>query len=818
MADRHREAIVRAGRGEAIPAPTTGEGEGPAAVHRQKGYTVLPTCLKSALRLGAGAAALSFATLAAAQVTPPAAGAPAPAATQDGAAAGTEQAGLEEITVTAQRRSENLQRVPVSVAVVGGQDLRDFQSGGEDILALAGRVPGLYAETTTGRIFPRFYIRGLGNIDFYLGASQPVSIIQDDVVLEHVVLKSNPVFDVAQVEVLRGPQGSLFGRNTTAGIIKFDTIRPTQEFEGRAQASVGSYGSTSFDMGVGGPIVRDLVSFRLSALMQHRDNWVDNRFTGTSLDRTATPRSNALGGFDERDVRLQLLLTPATNASVLVSGHARWYDGTSTLFHRGALKRGSNDASAEPRKTVFYDEGNDNPQSYDTQGWSVNATYDFGPVTLTSISAYETTDGFSRGDTDGGAAALYPGGTAAGYNYGQSQGQVRDLDQYTQELRLASAAGGRFTWQLGGFYFNSADTTDFYQRAFLIGTNPNNWVRLRNTNKSYAGFGQASYKLTDDLTITAGGRITEDKKRTRLLKTADMANGRVTYAGRRDVRLSDSEPSWDVSALWQVNPDNAVYARVARGFRGPTIQGRSAVFNADFTTANSETIMSYELGTKSNLLGNTLRLNTSLFHWRVGDIQLNGNDVNGNGVLFNADHARAFGMEADLEWRPTTALTLTLGASAIDTRIEDRNVYAQVCALNGQVTCTVLDPTIRVGTGTFAQIDGNPLPNAPRWNVDATARYDLPLANGGTLFAATDWNVQGYTNLVLYRTREFYAKGNFEGGLKIGYKMPGNDWELSAFARNITNEKNLKGVIENFTAAVFNEPRVIGVSLGGRFR
>jgi iron complex outermembrane receptor protein len=778
---------------------------------------VLRICLKPALRLGAGAAALSFATLAAAQSTPPAAGAPEPAATQSGAAAGTDQAGLEEITVTAQRRAENLQRVPVSVAVVGGQDLRDFQTGGEDILALSGRVPGLYAETTTGRIFPRFYIRGLGNIDFYLGASQPVSIIQDDVVLEHVVLKSNPVFDVAQVEVLRGPQGSLFGRNTTAGIIKTDTIRPTQEFEGRAQASVGSYGTTTFDMGVGGPILRDLLAFRVSALLQHRDDWVDNRFAGVSADRTATPRNDAMGGFDERDVRLQLLLTPDEHASVLVSGHARWYDGTSTLFHRGALQRGSNDVSAEPRKTVYYDEGNDNPQSYDTQGWSVNASYDFGPVTLTSISAYETTDGYSRGDTDGGAAALYPvNGVANGF--GQSQGQVRDLDQYTQELRLASASGGRFTWQLGGFYFDSADTTDFYQRAFLIGTNPNNWVRLYNTNRSYAGFGQASYKLLDNLTITAGGRYTEDRKRTRLLKTANTAANVVTYRGRTDVKLSDSEPSWDVSALWQVDPDNALYARVARGFRGPTIQGRSAVFNSDFTTADSETIMSYEVGTKSNLFGNTLRFNTSLFHWRVNDIQLNGNDVNGNGVLFNADHAQAYGMEADLEYRPTRNLTFTLGASAIDTKIKDKNVYAQVCILNNVVTCTVLDPTIRVGTNVFAQIDGNPLPNAPRWNLDATARYDLPLANGGTLFAATDWNVQGYTNFVLYRTREFYSKGNFEGGLKIGYKVPGDDYEIAAFARNITNEKNLKGVIENYNAAVFNEPRVIGVSLSGRFR
>jgi len=147
-------------------------------------------------------------------------------------------------------------------------------------------------------------------------------------------------------------------------------------------------------------------------------------------------------------------------------------------------------------------------------------------------------------------------------------------------------------------------------------------------------------------------------------------------------------------------------------------------------------------------------------------------------------------------------------------------VFAQTCGLNGVQVCTVLDPFFTRGTGTgrtyFASINGNPLPNAPRWALNATARYDLPLAKGDGLFVAADGNVQGYTNFVLYRTREFTADGNFELGLKAGYTAPGGQWEVAAFARNLTNEKNLKGVIENYMAAVFNEPRVIGVSLSGR--
>ncbi|MDB5422844.1 MAG: TonB-dependent receptor, partial [Phenylobacterium sp.] len=372
------------------------------------------------------------------------------------AAAATASTELGEVIVTAERRSENLQKVPLSVAVIASEEVRAAQAGGDDtLLTLSGKVPSFYAETTTGRIFPRFYIRGLGNIDFYLGASQPVSIIQDDVVLEHVVLKSNPVFDLQQVEVLRGPQGSLFGRNTTAGIVKFDTLKPTQTLQGRAQASYGSYNTFTFDGGVGGPIVADKLAFRVSALVQHRDDYVDNTFAGVSADGTVTPRKNTMGGFNEKDARAQLLFTPTEQLSILGSAHVRSYDGTSTLFLRNALTKGSNTPNA-PRDSVAYDEAQNNPQAYDTWGASLHVAYDLGAVTLTSISAYETTNGYRRGDTDGGAAANF-----GGIGFGESQGQIRDLDQYTQELRLASNGEDRLKWQVGGMLFDSRDTTDF---------------------------------------------------------------------------------------------------------------------------------------------------------------------------------------------------------------------------------------------------------------------------------------------------------------------------------------------------------------------
>ena len=187
---------------------------------------------------------------------------------------------LEEIIVTATKREEALQDVPISVATVSGERLNSLFTGGEDVLALANRVPGLYAESSNGRAAPRFYLRGLGNIDFDLAASQPVSFVMDEVVMENVVLKSFPMFDVENVEVIRGPQGTLFGRNTTAGIIKINTRRPEHESSGYVAGSIGTYTTGNIEAAYGGSLSPDTLAARVSFLYRTRDNWISNGFTG----------------------------------------------------------------------------------------------------------------------------------------------------------------------------------------------------------------------------------------------------------------------------------------------------------------------------------------------------------------------------------------------------------------------------------------------------------------------------------------------------------------------------------------------------------
>ena len=741
------------------------------------------------------------------------------------------------IVVTAQRRSENDMNVPVAVSVIKPEALTDFHAAGADtLLSLSGKVPSLYVETSTGRIFPRFYIRGLGNIDFYLGASQPVEIIQDDVVAEHVILKSNPVFDVGQIEVLKGPQGSLFGRNTTAGIIKFDSAQPTESWQGQGSLGYGSYNSINADAGIGGPLTKDgTVSFRLSGLYQHRDNWISNTYTGPSDDGTVGGH-NVMGGFNERDGRLQLLFKPNSALTIRLSGHVRDYDGNASIFYRGSIIPGTNKVPATfDRSVVAYDEAQNNVQSYQTHGLSLKADYDLGPATLTSITAWEHASGFSRGDTDGGAAANFggvattvPGGICS-VGCGQSQGRLRGLDQWSQELRLASPGTGAFNWQVGGMYFDARDNTEFDQRAFFVTStvlggapNPNNWVLLHDVNTSWAVFGQASYKLTDALTLTGGVRVTNDTKTTTLLKANNVVTGTTGFPGATSVRLSATKPSFDASLLYRVSDEASVFARVARGFRGPTIQGRSAVFGAAFTTANAETNTSYEAGIKTSFLHNRVHFNVTGFYYNVNNMQLNGNDSTGNGVLFNARRGTGYGVEAELEARPVDNFRINMGLSLLHTQIEDSTVYAQVgAAVVGGVAVpseTVLNPLTKVGNNYFAQINGNPFPNAPDYNFNISARYDIPVGGESKVFIAGDFNMQGKTNFVLYRAVEYSADGNNELGAKIGYAF--GKYEIAAFARNLTNNTNLVDVIDtsNYRAGIYNEPRTFGVMISGSFR
>ncbi len=693
---------------------------------------------------------------------------------------------LDVIVVTANRREENLQDVAVSAATLDSARVQSIFDSGADITALAAQVPGLFVESSNGRAAPRFYIRGLGNTDFDLAASQPVSVIMDDVVMENVTLKAFPIFDVDRIEVLRGPQGTLFGSNTPAGTVKIDTKKPSQELSAQGSFSLGSYNTIAFDAGVGGGLVENTLAGRISVMYQGRDDFIDNGFTG---------EQDAYGSFDQYAVRGQLLFTPSDALSILGTVQYSDLDGTSTLFRANILGPGNNELNQNyDRKKVFYDAGGRNLSKYEVISSSLKVEYEAEGATLTSITSYQESNGSSRGDIDGGNLVTGPGFIP----FPSDTRDSIDLYQLTHEVRLASNGESALQWQLGGFVFKSDFTV--LTEGFTFPPP----VTVRHQDTSWAVFGQGTYKLTDMVKVTAGLRYTDDEKNFFVLSGAPL-NFR---------EVSDERLSWDVSGFADVSDDVSLYARVASGFRAPTIQGRDVAFFAQPSVATSEKIMSYEVGFKSELADRRVRLNGAIFTYTVKDPQFTAVGGANNLVqLVNANEGKAWGFELDSAFQITDNFLITAGLSYNDTEINDDMLAVGICA-----QCTITDPIVNIGGTNRALVDGNPFPNAPEWIGDITARYSVPLGNGGEIFAYTDWTYQGDTNFFLYESLEFNSDNQIEGGLRIGYVAPGGTYEVAAFARNITDADNVKGGIDfNNNTAFVNEPRTIGVSVRLRY-
>jgi len=730
---------------------------------------------------------------------------------------------LEEIIVTATKREESLQDVPISVATMSGERLNSLFTGGEDILALANRVPGLYAESSNGRAAPRFYLRGLGNIDFDLAASQPVSVIMDEVVMENVVLKSFPLFDLENVEVIRGPQGTLFGRNTTAGIIKFNTRRPSHEDSGYISASLGTYTTANIEAAFGGSLSPDTLAARVSFVYRTRDNWISNGFTG---------ESDVMGEFEETAGRVQFLWTPSDNFDALLSLQTRHMRGTSSIFRANVFTTGSNDLNQNfDRDTVYFDGGDKNPQSYDGFGATLTLNWDVGNATLTSITSFQDADGSSRGDIDGGVvdfsgtATVPPGITFVppppalsfpGFiPFPSVTEDGADTDQFTQEFRLASDTTGPFSWQVGAFYFDSElkiETESFASFGFL-GNPPQN-TKVVHENTTWAVFGQGSYDVSDQLTLTAGVRYTDDEKDYRVDQFGQLwldlgIVGDPCCGSVSAINVSDDEVSWEVSANYAATDSSSLYGRISSGFRAQTIQGRDVAFLETPTVAIPETITSIEFGYKADLAGDRLRVNAAVFYYTIDDMQLSiiGGAGNSNQVV-NAKEGEATGLEVDLEWLATDNLMFTFGFGYNDTEIKDPTLSTVPC---GSGQCTPTDP-VDPNDPAKVLIGGNPFPRTPETSWNFSARWGTPVGSNGEVFVFTDWAFQGSAVMPLYESLEFNSDSQFEGGLKIGYRNLEDNWEIALFGRNITDEENVKGFIDfNNNTGFVNEPTIWGV-------
>ncbi|MHA7899544.1 MAG: TonB-dependent receptor [Henriciella sp.] len=729
------------------------------------------------------------------------AAAPAMAQTAEGADARR----LDPVVTTAQRVEQDAQDVPISITTVSDEKLDNIKAGGADIRFLSARVPSVIAESSFGRAFPRFYIRGIGNTDFDLNSSQPVSLVYDDVPYENPILKGYPVFDVEAVEVLRGPQGTLFGRNTPGGIIKFDSVKPGEDTNGYVRASYGEYNTVELEGAVGFR-VNDQLALRFSGLVQQRDDFVDNAFTG---------EDDAFEGFEESAARVQALWSPMPTTDVLINLHGRTNDSDARLFRANIIDAGSRGLSSSfDFDTVFFDGQNGLEQ--DASGLTLRVDHELSEtLDFTYVYGYETAEVSSRGDIDGGFGAAFLGAGNFGPGFipfpSESAGGVDDLRQVTHEARLAYDDGGPLRAQAGIFLFDEKVNISSFSFDTLTPGQPVNGAAQRNQDTDSTGiFASVAYDVSDQVTLAGGLRFTDEEKEFTAGRSIGPF-GSGALAPRTEV-VGDDQISWDLSATYKQSEDVSYYAKIARGFRGPSVQGR-LVFGNDISSADSETVLSYEAGVKSELYDNRVRANANVFLYTLEDQQLTiVGGLNNTVALFNADESEGYGFEADIEALLTDNFVVTGGLSYNKTEIKDDVLLSPGCGAG----CTVLDPAVTVDGATFFNISGNSFPNAPEWIANFTARYGVPFRDG-ELYVFTDWAFKGETNFFLYESVEFGEDGYWLGGLRAGWEGD-NGLAVSAFVRNLTDELVLEGAIDfnNLTGFV-NEPRTWGIELGYTF-
>ena len=717
---------------------------------------------------------------------------------------------LEAITVTAQKREENVQDVPSAVTAVPDTAMEVVTAGGQDVKALSGRVPSLVIESSFGRAFPRFYIRGLGNTDFDLNASQPVTMVYDEVVLENPVMKGMPVWDIERVEVLRGPQGTLFGRNTPAGAIKFESKKPSHDCEALAQASYGTFGTLDLKGAVGGGLSPTLAA-RLSFLYQQQDDWVDNARTG---------QNDALGGYQNHAWRLQFLWEPTDALDALLNLHGWDVDGTARIFRANILQKGSNELVPNYEQDVVFHDGR-NVQEISSNGAALKVNYGLAGGTVTSVTGYERLEMFSRGDIDGGFGAVFAPPMGPGFIPfpAESADGIPELTQFTQEVRYATQGDGPFQWLAGLFYFDEDLKAETYSFTSLAPGNPQEGFATQQQNaRSWAAFGSVDVRTSDRWKFKGGLRFTHDEKDFSAERIRALFFNTPTTAPVRANTEADFV-NWDLSATFRASANTNVYGRVATGSRAPSIQGR-ILFAPDasggtnpatngLSVANTEELFSTEVGVKTELLERTLRLNAAAYRYEVDGQQMTAVGGQFNvATLLNADRTEGYGFEADINWMPAPAWLATLGVSYNHTEIDDPNLTVAPCGGG----CTVLDPV----AGGLAFVNGNRLPHAPEWIVNGIIDYRALVASGQATMSL-DWAYHGDKQFFLYESREFHAD-SFELGVRAGYTWNDGHYGVALFGRNLTDDVIVQNGIDfNNLTGMTNEPRMVGVEVSLRY-
>jgi len=739
-----------------------------------------------------------------------------PAFAQDANLGGAAQAEPAEesgndIIVTATKRSEKLKDIPASISSIGGATLERLNV--TNIWDLTAKTANVRIDTSNNAVGPRIFIRGLGTNDVNANGTTSVSLYMDEVVLASPTISGFPAFDIDRIEVLRGPQGTLWGVNTTGGLVHMVSKRPTEEASGFARVSYGSFNEKNLEAGFGGSLIDGLLAARVSGLFYDRDGTIFNKFNGKTL-----------GGKRQFAGRVQLLLTPATGWSALLSLHGRSQDGDSQVFIGRGARAGNTDARGNyaPYQNRVANLNQEPDQLHQSQeGATLNVQGDLGFATLTSITGYEKARYRSFDDDDGTPADV-----------SRFFARRPDVNQITQELRLTSNdTTSPLKWIIGGFYLrgevNKAAQGDIYSPSggFGAACAPNACVDITTItqhDKSVAVFGHLDYQVSDRFKVSGGLRYTKDTKNINLLdqyfiaNPADPLNPANAIPGslanyQAPVNKSDNwgKLTFDVAAHYELTPDVSVYARFARGFRSGNFNG-GVTGGGPVDTVEPETLDAYEAGVKSSLLDGKVLFNLTGYHYNYKSIQTFLVTDAAILQLTNAGDGRVNGFETELEIRPAKGLNLSANLGYADTKF----------------TTSFLAPIPGPPATDFLDVKGNSFQRAPKWTLRLDGEYTVDLGSKGSLYLFNGWSYQStiYMNPINNAVSQglgLTVPSYWLGDARVGYRTADDRFDISLWARNITDKTY---VVTSYGPYVGNWPsaygmrRSFGVSLRTNFK
>lgn len=683
---------------------------------------------------------------------------------------------VDEIVVTAQRRSQRLQDVPLSVSALAGEALESGRV--QSVEDFQGRIPTLvYSEHNSSD--PQIRVRGIGS-DFD-GASleRSVAVFVDDVYLGRAAGGTTDLFDLDRVEVLRGPQGTLYGKNTVGGAINFISARPSATPYARASATVGNYGTLEGRAVASGPL-SDTVAGRLSAAVRHHDGYNTNLNTGNDVDNLS---SYALRGSLSFDLGEDLTL--------LLSADAYQREGAGANRHAINIGNAAFGAAAGPDARHNY-LINDGRQDNRTNGVSARLEWsqDWGQVT--SITAYRTSDSDISLDLGGNRFSRVPGAISA--PFGNINAIDEQAEQFSQEVRLANTIGS-LSYVAGLFYFQ--EDVDRIERTVVFSVaSPVDQVNVQDAESSatsYAAFADASYRFSPQFELSAGIRWSQDRKRYDAVISGNRFPGLPWTV--------DVERTWDavtprVALSYHVSPDHMLYGTVSRGYKSGGWDGQPTSLAAASLPTNPEYVTNYEAGFKSAWWDRRAVVNASVFYMDYTDLQIFTLTTPPGGLvpvgaLINAGSAVNAGAEVEATFRLSEDTTLGLNYGYLDTEITD---------------------DVLVGT---VNINGKRFSRAPEHtfgaNLDHTVRFggDLELGlHGGYRYTSEYfYNIEN--------TAPAYVPESSIWDASVDLSSASNPWKVSAWGKNLTDEEVPVHIIvsANTGFARFAPPRTYGVTL-----